>query len=93
MLLGKPTVAVGRKWATDFIDDGVNGLIVDYEDVEGLRRAVARLLERPDEAARMAERGRAHAAQFTTERTMRAVHALAHRQEAPPHPALARASA
>jgi glycosyltransferase involved in cell wall biosynthesis len=89
MLLGKPTVAVGRKWATDFIDDGVNGLIVDYEDVEGLRRAVAWVLERPAEAARMAERGRAHAAQFTTERTMRAVYALAHRQEAPPHPALA----
>jgi hypothetical protein len=29
MYMGKPTIAVGRKWAVDFIDDGVTGLIVD----------------------------------------------------------------
>ena len=38
MLLGKPTIAVGRKWAVDFIDDGADGLIVDYEDRKGCER-------------------------------------------------------
>jgi glycosyltransferase involved in cell wall biosynthesis len=76
MLLGKPTIAVGRKWAVDFITDGENGLIVDYEDVDGLRRAINWVLDNPDSAQRMAERGRAHAAQFTTERTMQTVYAL-----------------
>ncbi len=77
MLMGKPTVAVGRKWAVDFIRDGDNGLIVDYEDVAGLRRAVARLLDNPDEARRMGERARADAAQFTTRRTMESVYLIA----------------
>jgi glycosyltransferase involved in cell wall biosynthesis len=74
MLMGKPTIAVGRKWATDFIEDGVNGLIVDYEDARGLRRAIAWLLENPEAARRMGERGRERAAQFTTARTMRTVY-------------------
>jgi glycosyltransferase involved in cell wall biosynthesis len=86
MLMGKPTVAVGRKWAADFIEDGVNGLIVDYEDTPGLRRAVAWVLDHPDEARRMAERGRSHAARFTTERTMRAVYDLVKRPAERPFP-------
>src|SRR5262249_44513796 len=57
MFLGKPTIAVGRKWAVDFIDDGVNGLIVDYKDPVELRNAVRRVLDDPDAAGRMAERG------------------------------------
>ncbi len=79
MLMGKPTIAVGRKWAVDFIEDGVNGLIVDYVDAHGLRRAVSWALAHPEEARRMAERGRARAAQFTTEKTMRAVYDLVKR--------------
>jgi glycosyltransferase involved in cell wall biosynthesis len=76
MLLGKPTIAVGRRWATDFITDGDSGLIVDYRDVAGLRAALRRVLDDPEGARRMADRGRAHAARFTTERCMRAVHEL-----------------
>jgi glycosyltransferase involved in cell wall biosynthesis len=79
MLLAKPTIAVGRKWAVDFITDGENGLIVDYEDVDGLRRAVRWVLDNPDAARRMAERGKRHAAQFTTRRTMQAVYELVKR--------------
>jgi len=86
MLMGKPTVAVGRKWAVDFIEDGVTGLIVDYEDPLSLRSAVARVLDDPAEARRMAERGRARAAQFTTERTMRAVYDLVKRASPRPSP-------
>ena len=77
MFMGKPAIAVGERWARDLVDDGVDGLIVDYGDVAGLRRAIRWVLEHPAEARAMAERGRAKAARFTTERTMRAVHALA----------------
>jgi glycosyltransferase involved in cell wall biosynthesis len=77
MYMGKPTVAVGRKWAADFIEDGVTGLIVDYDDPAGLRRAIAWIVENPEAARRMGERAREHAATFTTERTMRAVYELA----------------
>ena len=77
MALGKPTIAVGRKWAVDLMEDGVHGLVVDYGDVAGLRRAVRRVLEDAGWAGRLAARGKAHAAQFTTQRTMRAVYELA----------------
>src|SRR5208282_1884612 len=69
MWLGKPTIAVGRKWAVDFIEDGVNGLIVDYADVAGLRRALDRLLADPLAAARLGARGREVAVRHTTEAT------------------------
>jgi glycosyltransferase involved in cell wall biosynthesis len=76
MLLGKPTIAVGRKWAIDFIEHGVNGLIVDYADPQGLREAVRWVLDHPAEARLMACRGQVHAAQFTTQRTMQSVYDL-----------------
>ncbi len=77
MRLGKPTIAVGRRWAVDFITDGEDGLIVDYSDPQGLRRAIRWVLDHPDAARRMGERARERAAWFTTERTMRAVYAIA----------------
>ncbi len=76
MYLGKPTIAVGAKWARDFITDGVDGLIVDYEDPAGLRRAIRWVLDHPEAARRLAERGRERAAWFTTERTMKTVYHL-----------------
>jgi glycosyltransferase involved in cell wall biosynthesis len=86
MLLGKPTVAVGCKWAVDFITDGDNGLVVDYEDVDGLRRAIRWVLDNPDAARRMAERGQAHAERFTTQRTMQAVYDLVKQRDPAPRP-------
>ncbi len=77
MLLGKPTIAVGRRWASDFIEDGVDGLIVDYADPQSLCRAIRWVLENPEAARRMGERARQRAAWFTTERCMRAVRDLA----------------
>jgi glycosyltransferase involved in cell wall biosynthesis len=76
MLLGKPTIAVGRRWAVDFITDGEDGLIIDYEDADGLRRAIRWVLDHPEAARRMGERGRDRAAWFTTERCMRTIHDL-----------------
>jgi glycosyltransferase involved in cell wall biosynthesis len=76
MMLGKPTIAVGRRWAVDFITDGDTGLIVDYEKPEELRRAIRWVLDHPEAAQRMGERARAHAAAFTTERCMRTIYDL-----------------
>jgi glycosyltransferase involved in cell wall biosynthesis len=76
MSLGKPTIAVGRNWARDFITDGVDGLIVDHGDVDGLRRTVRWVLNNPEAARRLAERGRARAAWFTTQRTMQTVYEI-----------------
>ncbi len=91
MALGKPTIAVGRKWAVDFIEDGVNGLIVDYGDAPGLRRAIEWVLHDPHEARLLAERGREHAARFTTHRCMSAVYDLV--KQAPTAPRVAERSA
>jgi glycosyltransferase involved in cell wall biosynthesis len=84
MLLGKPTIAVGPKWARDFITDGVDGLIVDYQDPAGLRRSIRWVLEHPEAARRLGERARDRAAWFTTERTMQTVYRIVKGQ--PPAP-------
>jgi glycosyltransferase involved in cell wall biosynthesis len=83
MVMGKPVIAVGRPWASDFLTDGEDGLIVDYGDVAGLRRAIARLLDHPGEARRMALRGRERAATFSTRRCMETVYRLALGESAP----------
>jgi glycosyltransferase involved in cell wall biosynthesis len=88
MYMGKPTIAIGRRWAVDFITDGENGLIVDYEDVAGLRAAIRWVLDDPQAARQMAQRGQAHAARFTTERCMRAIYDLVH--GAAPAPCISR---
>jgi glycosyltransferase involved in cell wall biosynthesis len=77
MWMGKPTIAVGRRWAVDLIENGVHGLIVDYGDVEGLSRAIRWVLEHPEEARQMALRGQDHARQFTTHRCMETIYRLA----------------
>jgi glycosyltransferase involved in cell wall biosynthesis len=85
LVMGKPTVVVGRRWATDLLNDGEHGLIVDYGDVEGLRRAIAWVLDHPDEARAMGRRGQAHASWFTTRRCMQAIYDLVRRPRPPEH--------
>lgn len=74
MLLGKPTIAVGRKWAVDLIEDRVDGLIVEYGDWIGLRTAIVELLKNPDLAASIARAGKKKAERFNTQATMEAVY-------------------
>jgi glycosyltransferase involved in cell wall biosynthesis len=76
MYMGKPTIAVGRRWAVDLIDDGVHGLIVDYGDAAALRRAIQWVLDHPEEARQMALRGQEHARQFSTLRCMETIYRL-----------------
>jgi glycosyltransferase involved in cell wall biosynthesis len=84
MFMGKPTIAVGRRWAVDFITDSEDGLIVDYEDVQGLRRAIRWVLDHPEAAKRLGERAHERAAWFTTQRTMMTVHRIVTGEVAPP---------
>ena len=81
MLLGKPTIAVGRKWAVDLIEDKVDGLIVDYGDVAGLRKAISWVIENPDKAADLAVAGKRKAEKFTTQATMEAIYRLVTMQQ------------
>jgi glycosyltransferase involved in cell wall biosynthesis len=77
LYMGKPAIAVGRRWAVDLMEDGVHGWIVEYGDVAGLRRAIQEVLDRPDEARERARRGQEHAQQFTTQRCMETIYRLA----------------
>jgi len=55
---GKPVVGA-RTWGVmDVIDDGKDGLLVPFGDVEALSQAFAYLLEHPAEAEAMGQRGR-----------------------------------
>ena len=77
MAMGKPTIAVGKRWASDLIEDGKTGLILDYGDIDGLRNAIQSILEAPERAALIARQGKEHALTLTTERCMREVHRIA----------------
>jgi glycosyltransferase involved in cell wall biosynthesis len=53
-----PVVATRVGGIPDLIDDGVQGLLVEPQDAAGLGDAIARVLDDPEEARRMGERGR-----------------------------------
>jgi glycosyltransferase involved in cell wall biosynthesis len=55
---GLPVVATRVGGIPDLIDDGVEGLLVEPRDPDGLGEAIARVLDDPQEAKRMGERGR-----------------------------------
>lgn len=58
MAMGKPVIATRTRQPDDFIDEGVTGLRVAPYDVDGLRTALASLLDDPERAARMGAAGR-----------------------------------
>jgi glycosyltransferase involved in cell wall biosynthesis len=77
MMMGKPTIAVGRRWATDLIEDKSDGLIVDYGDVNGLRSAITWVIDHPIAAHELGDRARRKAEQFSSIRAMSAIYAMA----------------
>ncbi|MGB3713439.1 MAG: glycosyltransferase family 4 protein [Candidatus Promineifilaceae bacterium] len=57
-LYGIPVIAA-RSWGvTDVVDDGKDGLVVPFGDIAALTGAMQTLLDHPDEARIMGERGR-----------------------------------
>ncbi len=59
MASGVPAVGARAGGVTDVIEDGVNGLLFEPGDEEGLTRQLARLLFEPKLRARLAQRARA----------------------------------
>ncbi len=57
MRAGKPVIAARGSAAEEIVVDQKTGLLVDPEDREALRGALARLIEHPGEAKRMGEAG------------------------------------
>ena len=53
--LGRPVVASRVEWHPELIEHGVTGLLVDPDDPQDWRRAIARLLDGGSEPAAMAE--------------------------------------
>ena len=62
MAFGRPVVAFATGAIPEWLDDGVTGLLVRPGDIEGLARCLDELLDSPDRAREMGERGRARVA-------------------------------
>lgn len=60
MAMGKAVIATATRGekALDLVKEGETGLFYNPGDAEGLRKAIQRLLDSPDEAKRMGEAGR-----------------------------------
>jgi glycosyltransferase involved in cell wall biosynthesis len=68
MAQGTPVVACRGEGPDDFIGDDVSGLLVPPGDSDAVARAIARLLDEPATAARLAQAGRAAVAGLTWQR-------------------------
>jgi glycosyltransferase involved in cell wall biosynthesis len=59
LALELPTIGTKIRGTQDLLADG-DGLLVDVGDIAGLVSAIAWILDRPEEASKMAKRGREH---------------------------------
>lgn len=67
MYLGKPTIVLDPEGASDYITDGVDGVLVEPGKPEKLKIAIMNLLENPEKAAAIGTRGREKALRHSTE--------------------------
>ena len=68
--LGVPVIGTDIRGTRDLIGDGA-GYLYPVSDVDALSAAMARVLERPDEAIRMAGQGRARMAGYDIRHVLR----------------------
>lgn len=69
LTLGTPVVCTGVCGNPELVADGVNGLLVEPRDPDGLRTAIARLLREEQLGRRLAEEGVRLSSRFTREAT------------------------
>ncbi len=67
----KPIVATRVGGIPEIVEDGVNGFLVERDDLEGLVRQVARLVDDPALRRRLGEAGRARVERDFTDRPVR----------------------
>ncbi len=70
MLCSLPVVASRVKGNEDLVDDGVNGFLYDYDDIDGFTEAVETLYADRENARRMGEAGRKRAESYTLGRVL-----------------------
>jgi glycosyltransferase involved in cell wall biosynthesis len=58
MWMGKPTIVTDPEGACDYIEDGVDGVLVPAGDAPALRAAILELLDHPELASQIGERAR-----------------------------------
>ncbi|BAL81656.1 glycosyltransferase family 4 protein [Caldisericum exile] len=58
MAMEKPVVSYNIRGVRDLIEDGVNGFLVPFGDIEGLADKIIYLMENPEVAKEMGKRGR-----------------------------------
>jgi glycogen(starch) synthase len=64
--LGKPVIGARAGAVPEVIEDGVDGVLVEFGDVAGLAEALGKLLDNPTLAAEMGRRGREKVHQMYT---------------------------
>lgn len=77
MAMGKPVVVNDPQGASDYIEDGVDGLLVPGKDPRSLRAALRLLLDDPELAARLGNNARQKALKLDTENNLATITDLA----------------
>ena len=67
MYFGKPTIVLDPEGASDYIRDGVDGILIEPGNPAKLRAAIRDLLDNPGKAVSIGARGRERALQHSTE--------------------------
>jgi glycogen(starch) synthase len=73
MAVGRPVIATGTGGSAEYLEDGVNCMLVAPGDADALRAAIERLAHDPDLRARLVSGGLATAPEFTQSRFVSAV--------------------
>lgn len=63
MALGAPVIFTTRSSGPELVTDGVNGLLTDPDDVQGMAGKILSLLQDPQRRRQLGENGRAHVRQ------------------------------
>ena len=66
MALEKPIIATAGGGPTEIVTNGVDGILVEFEDTVGLSRAITNCLGNPKMASELGKRAKARAQEFST---------------------------
>ena len=77
MAAGLPVVSTAVGGVPELVEDGVSGILVPNEDLEGLTAAMLRMVQHPDLREQMGRAARCRAVErFDIQQTVRAYEAL-----------------